>query len=55
MSAFLYEEALNKKGFDEAISLVYSVSDGDQLFANLKKVLAVDETNFHNTIVQLIN
>jgi hypothetical protein len=54
MSAFLFEEALNKKGFDEAIKLVYSGNDGKLFFENLNLVLEVNEKNFHKTIAELI-
>lgn len=54
MSAFIFEEALNKKGFDEALKLVYSDNDGASFFDNLNQVLGVNEKNFHKTIVKLI-
>ncbi len=54
MSAFLFEEALNKKGFNEALKLVYSENDGSTFFENLNQVLGVNEKNFHKTIVKLI-
>lgn len=54
MSAFLFEEVLNKKGFDEAIKLVYSNNDGGRFFENLNQVLGVNEKNFHKTILKLI-
>lgn len=54
MSAFLFEEVLNKKGFDEALKLVYSNNDGELFFENLNQVLGVNEKNFHKTILKLI-
>ncbi|MDE5421526.1 hypothetical protein L3073_04855 [Ancylomarina sp. DW003] len=54
MSAFLFEEVLNKKGFDEAFKLVYSENDGSKFFENLNQVLGVSEKNFHKTILKLI-
>lgn len=55
MSAFLYQEALEKKGFDKALKLAYSGEKGEQFFNNLKEVLDIDEAEFHKTIVKLIN
>jgi hypothetical protein len=55
MSAFLCEEVLRKKGFEDILSLSYSGGDGELFFENLKHILNVDESNFHETIVQLIN
>ena len=54
ISAFLYEAALKKYGPQKAIKLVYSGSDGQLFFENLKQLLSVDESNFHETILQLI-
>jgi hypothetical protein len=54
MSAFLFEKALNEKGFDEALKLVYSENDGSHFFENLNKVLGVNEKNFHKTILKII-
>lgn len=55
MSAFLYEEALKKYGPQKAIQLVYSGNDGQFFFENLKQSLSIDESNFHDTILQLID
>jgi hypothetical protein len=55
MSAFLYQEALKKRGFDEAIKLAYSGENGEFFFKNLKKILDIDEVNFHKTIINIIN
>ncbi|BDD09293.1 hypothetical protein FUAX_17250 [Fulvitalea axinellae] len=55
MSAFLFEEALDKQGFDKAISLVYSGENGERFFENIKRVLDIEESDFHKTIVNLIN
>lgn len=54
MSAFLFEEALKKNGFEEALKMVYSNNDGARFFENLNQVLDVNEKNFHKTIVRLI-
>ena len=54
ISAFLCEEAINKKGFKDVLKLVYSGENGELFFENLKSILNVDETNFHETIVRLI-
>lgn len=54
MAAFLYEEALNKVGFEKALSLVYTGKEGQQYFARLKELLGVDEHNFNATIKRLI-
>lgn len=55
MSAFLCEEILKKKGFDDVLTLSYSGNSGELFFENLKSILDIDESNFHETIVQLIN
>ncbi|MFK7775428.1 MAG: hypothetical protein AB8F94_25025 [Saprospiraceae bacterium] len=54
MSAFLFEEALEKRDFDTAFQLVYSGSDGNLFFENLEDSLNIDESNFHETILRLI-
>lgn len=55
MSAFLCEEVIRKQGFEDVIKLIYSGNNGELFFKNLKKILNVDETNFHDTIIRLIN
>ncbi len=55
MSAFLCEEIMKKKGFEEVLKLAYSGRKGESFFENLEEVLAIDENNFHQTIVRLIN
>lgn len=55
MSAFLCEEIMKKKGFEEVLKLVYSGEKGDQFFENLEQVLDIDKNNFHETIVRLVN
>jgi hypothetical protein len=55
MSAFLYKEALNAMGFDEALSLVYTGSGGEDLFETLEEVLSIDEAGFHDTILSIIS
>lgn len=55
MSAFLCEETMKEKGFEDVLKLVYSGENGDLFFENLKDVLNIDKSNFHQTIVSLIN
>jgi hypothetical protein len=55
ISAFLCEEVMKEKGFNEVLKLTYSGEEGELFFDNLKGVLGVDESNFHSTIVRLIN
>ncbi|MFT5913963.1 MAG: hypothetical protein ACI81T_000448, partial [Bacteroidia bacterium] len=52
---FLCEEVMKEKGFNEVLKLTYSGEEGELFFDNLKGVLGVDESNFHSTIVRLIN
>ncbi|MEP2057975.1 MAG: hypothetical protein ABJJ05_09225 [Maribacter litoralis] len=54
MSAFLCEEIVNKKSFNSLFALIYSGNEGESFFQNLKTILNVDETNFHETILRLI-
>ena len=55
MIDFLYQEALKMRGFDETIKLAYSGENGEFFFKNLKKILDIDEVNFHKTIINIIN
>lgn len=55
MSAFLCEAVIKEKGFDGVLKLVYSGADGTSFFTNLKAVLDIDETNFHQYILRVIN
>lgn len=55
MSAFLCEEIIRQKGFEGVLKLVYSGEDGNSFFANLKEVLDIDEQNFHQNILRMIN
>lgn len=55
MSAFICEEVMNKKDFDDVLKLIYSGKDGALFFENLKNILDVDATNFQQTILKLIN
>ena len=50
MSAFICDEVMNKKDFDDVLKLIYSGKDGELFFENLKSILNIDETNFHKTI-----
>lgn len=54
MSALLCREVIENHGFEQALKLVYSGSDGEDFFANLEDVMKVNESNFHQTIVRLI-
>ena len=54
MSAFIFEEVLHKKGFNEALKLVYSENDGSRFFENLEQVLGVNEKNFQKRILKMI-
>ena len=54
LSALLCREVIEQHGFEEALQLVYSGSEGERFFANLDDVLGVDESNFHDTIVRLM-
>ncbi|SMG36264.1 hypothetical protein SAMN05661096_02421 [Marivirga sericea] len=54
MSAFICEAVIKDKGFENVLKLVYSGKDGGLFFENLKKVLDVDETGFHDFIENLI-
>lgn len=54
MSAFLYEKVLKEKGFDEAMKIVYSGSDGERFFENLNTTIGVNEGNFNETIRSII-
>lgn len=55
MSAFLCNEVMEKKGFEAVMKLVYSGEEGTSFFANLKEVLDIDEQNFHQNILRMIN
>ena len=54
MSAFLCEEVMKNNGFDDVLTLTYSGENGEQFFTHLKTILNVDESNFHQTILKLI-
>ncbi|MEN0050955.1 MAG: hypothetical protein AAF806_28075 [Bacteroidota bacterium] len=54
MSAFLFEKILSEKGFDEAFQLVYTGSEGEHFFDILDQIIAVNQENFHKTILELI-
>ncbi|KAA3598393.1 MAG: hypothetical protein DWQ06_11775 [Calditrichaeota bacterium] len=54
MSSFLCQEIIEKHNFDIALKLVYSGRKGEDFFSNLKKYLDIDESNFHETILRLI-
>lgn len=55
MSAFLCEEVIKKHGFEDVIKLAYSGNKGETFFSTLKEVLDIDENNFHERIVEIIN
>jgi hypothetical protein len=54
ISAFLCEAVMDKAGFAAAQELLYSGADGERFFPLLKKTLGVDESNFHQTVLELI-
>ncbi len=54
MSALFCREVIEEHGFEQAMKLVYSGSDGEDFFANLDDVMNVNESNFHDTIVRLM-
>lgn len=55
MSAFLCEEIMKRRGFEEVLQLVYSGEKGELFFEKLDQVLNINEKNFHQAIVRLIN
>lgn len=55
MSSFLYQEVIENYDFETALNLLYSGQKGESFFKNLKKYVNIDESNFHETIVRLIN
>jgi len=55
ISAFLSQEAIEEHGFDTALELAYSGRKGEHFFEKLKRLLGVDEANFHETVVRLIS
>ncbi|WP_452222078.1 hypothetical protein [Lacinutrix salivirga] len=55
ISAFLTNEVLDKKSFDELLLLVYSGKDGERFFENLDNAIGINEHNFHENILSLIN
>lgn len=55
ISAFLCEEVLKKGSFEDLLSLIYSGENGEVFFKNLKEILNIDESNFNQTIVRIIN
>ena len=54
MSAFLFEETLNKKGFTEALKLAYTGNKGERFFEVLNDASGINESNFHKTILAII-
>jgi hypothetical protein len=54
MSAFLFEEVLQQKGFENAFQLAYTGNDGDRFFEVLDQTIGVNKENFHETIVSII-
>ena len=55
VSAFLCEEVLKTRSFQDALALTYADADGETFFEQLDSILGVNENNFHATIVRLIN
>lgn len=54
MSAFICEAVLKRKEFDAVLKLAYSGKDGVEFFKNLKDIISVDESNFHQAILKWI-
>ena len=54
LGALLFEAAVESRGFAHAMQLVRSGANGDRFFANLRSVLATEESGFHELIVRLI-
>lgn len=55
MAALVCEQALEKRGFDDLLRLVYSGRDGERFFEQLEAVLGIDEAGFRGTIVEMLN
>jgi len=55
MSAFIFQEVVEKHGFDEAIKLAYAGSKGEQFFELLDEVAEINEANFHESILRMIS
>lgn len=54
MSAFICEEVMKKKDFNEVLKLVVSGENGEHFFEKLKEILGIDKARFHQMIVELI-
>ncbi|WP_166962393.1 hypothetical protein [Yeosuana marina] len=50
-SAFLYEEVIKKKGFEDILELVYSGVKGELFFDNLNRILNIDKDNFNHAML----
>ncbi|MGB0951911.1 MAG: hypothetical protein ACPG31_01680 [Planctomycetota bacterium] len=54
ISAFLYEAAIDRVGFEGAMGLACSGKEGEQFFPKLQQTLGVTESGFHAFVVELI-
>lgn len=54
ISAFICEEILRSGTFSDIKKLLYSGSNGDSFFQNLKEVTGMDEENFHQRMLKFI-
>lgn len=54
IGAFLCEEVLEHHGFEGMMRLAHSGRSGEGFFEELDSLLGIDESNFHDTIVRLI-
>ncbi len=54
LSAFLCEKVLKEADFETALGLAYSGSGGEAFFEKLQEAVGVNEGNFHQTIVEII-
>ena len=55
MSAFIFQEVVEKHGFDKAIKLAHAGSKGEQFFELLDEVAEINEANFHESILRMIS
>ena len=54
ISAFLFEEAIDRVGFEGAMNLACSGKEGEQFFPKLQQTFGVKESEFHALVVELI-
>lgn len=53
--ALFCEKLINEDRFDAAIRLLYSGQKGERFFENLDKEMGINESNFHETVLRLMN